>query len=175
MDFGGSWEDSLVLIEFSYTNSYHSSIDMLAFEALYGRKCRLPLYWDGVGERIITGSELVQATIKMMALVRERLKTAQDRQKSWADLKRRPLEFQEEDKLYLRISPMRGVMQFGKRGKLSARYVGLFEILDRVGELAYKLALPPSLSRVHNVFHVLQLRKYVFNPSYILEYEPLMV
>ena len=101
----------------------------------------------------------VQATIKKMALVRERLKTAQDRQKSWADLKRRPLEFQEEDKLYLRISPMKGVMQFGKRGKLSARYVGLFEILDRVGELAYKLALPPSLSRVHNVFHVLQLRK----------------
>ena len=84
MDFGGSWEDSLVLIECSYTNSYHSSIGMLAFEALYGGgKCRLPLYWDEVGERIITGSELVQATIKKMALVRERLKTAQDRQKSW--------------------------------------------------------------------------------------------
>ena len=94
--------------------------------------------------------------------------TAQSRQKSYADKRRRPLEFEVGNHVLLKVSPTRGVFRFGKKGKLSPRYIGPFEILERVGNLAYRLALPPSLSRVHNVFHVSQLRKYVADTSHII-------
>ncbi|XP_074271314.1 uncharacterized protein LOC141595246 [Silene latifolia] len=99
------------------------------------------------------------------------MKAAQDREKRYADLHRKDIEFEVGDKVLLKVSPMRGVMRFGKRGKLSQKFIGPYEILDRVGEVAYRLILPPSLDRVHNIFHVLQLRKYVSDPSHVLEVE----
>ncbi|XP_071923294.1 uncharacterized protein [Coffea arabica] len=142
---------------------------MAPFEALYGRKCGFPLYWDEIGEKLITGLDLVERTLEKIKIIRERLKVAQDRNESWADLKRRPLEFQTGEKVYLKASPTKGVMRFGRSSKLSPRYVRPYEILDKVGPLAYRLALPPALSRIHNVFHVSQLRRYVSDPSHILE------
>ncbi|XP_074320000.1 uncharacterized protein LOC141656835 [Silene latifolia] len=99
------------------------------------------------------------------------MRAAQDRQKSYADLRRTDIEFVVGDKVLLKVSSMRGVMRFGKRGKLSQKFIGLYEILDRVGEVAYRLPLPPALDRVHNVFHVSQLRKYISDPSHVLEVE----
>ncbi|KAL5538486.1 hypothetical protein UlMin_044642 [Ulmus minor] len=101
--------------------------------------------------------------------------TAQSRQKSYADRRRRPLEFKEGDYVFLKVAPMKGVMRFGKKGKLSPRYIGPFEILERIGRVAYKLALPSELASVHNVFHVSMLRKYVSDPSHVLESEPIEV
>ncbi|KAL3746177.1 hypothetical protein ACJRO7_015170 [Eucalyptus globulus] len=148
---------------------------MAPFEALYGRACRTPVCWDEVGERKITGSELVQQSIDAVIVIRNRLKTAQSRQKSYADKRRRPLEFQVGEHVFLKVSPMRGTSRFGKKGKLSPRYVGPFEILERIGTLAYRLALPPRLAQVHNVFHVSMLRKYEPDPTHVLNFEELDV
>ncbi|KAL5560626.1 hypothetical protein UlMin_036837 [Ulmus minor] len=103
------------------------------------------------------------------------MKTAQSRQKSYADRRRRPLDFQVGDLVFLKVAPMKGVMRFGKKGKLSPRYIGPFEILERIGKVAYKLALPSELSTVHNVFHVSMLRKYISDPSHVLESEPIEI
>ncbi|KAL5542425.1 hypothetical protein UlMin_010135 [Ulmus minor] len=103
------------------------------------------------------------------------MKTAQSRQKSYADRRRRPLEFQVGDLVFLKVAPMKGVMRFGKKGKLSPRYIGPFEILERIGKVAYKLALPSELSTVHNVFHVSMLRKYISDPSHVLESESIEI
>ncbi|XP_075500128.1 uncharacterized protein LOC142538715 [Primulina tabacum] len=148
---------------------------MAPYEALYGRNCRSPLYWDEVGEKAITGPEIVQLTVEKVAIIRERFKTAQDRQKSWADLKRIPLEFEIGEKAYVKVYPMKGVVRFSMSGKLNPRYVGLFEILEKVGTLAYRLALPPDMSRIHNIVHISQLRKYIPDPSRILKVAPLMI
>ncbi|XP_075499247.1 uncharacterized protein LOC142537633 [Primulina tabacum] len=102
-----------------------------------------------------------------------RMKTAQPRQKSYADIRRRPLEFEVGDQVFVKIAPLKGIMRFGRKGKLSPRFIGPFEILDRIGERAYRLALPPDLDRVHNVFHVSMLRKYISNPSHVHRHEPL--
>ncbi|GKF58646.1 putative reverse transcriptase domain-containing protein [Tanacetum coccineum] len=125
------------LVEFSYNNSYHDSIKAAPFEALYGRKCRSPVCWTEVGEA----------------------QAARDRQKSYADLKRKPMEFQVRDKVMLKVSPWKGVVRFGKRGKLNPRYVGPFKVLAKVGSVAYKLKIPQELSRVHSIFHVSNLKK----------------
>ncbi|XP_073317309.1 uncharacterized protein [Primulina huaijiensis] len=148
---------------------------MAPYEALYGKKCRSPLYWDEVGEKVVVGPEIVQMTVDKVKIVRKKLKAAQDRQKSWADLKRRPVEFNVGEKAYVKVSPMRGVVRFSKVGKLNPRYVGPFEILEKVGTLACKLALPPNMSRIHNVFHVSQLKRYIPDPSHVLEVEPLLI
>ena len=165
----------MLLVEFAYNNSYHSSIEMAPFVALYGRKCRSPICWNEVGERKLLGPELVQLTTEKIQLIRERLLAAQSRQKSYVDNRRRDLEFQVGDHVFLKVSPSKGVMRFGKKGKLSQRYIGPFEILDRVGNVSYRLALPPVLSHIHNVFHVSVLRKYMPDPSHVLEYEPINV
>ena len=105
----------------------------------------------------------------------ERLKVAQDRQKSWTDKKRRKLQFQVGDHVFLKVSPTKGITRFGRHNKLNPRYVGPFEILSRKGDVAYQLALPPELARTHNVFHVTLLRKYVPDPNHEVEYKPLQV
>ena len=97
------------------------------------------------------------------------MKTSQGRQKNYADRHRRPLEFGAGEKVFLKISPMRGVMRFGKKEKLSPRYVGPFEIIERVGKTTYRLALPPYMPNLYNVFHVSMLQKYVFDPSHVLQ------
>ncbi|KAM6566176.1 hypothetical protein CsatA_025304 [Cannabis sativa] len=154
---------------------YQSTIGVAPYEMLYGRKCRSPLHWDELGENKLLGPDAVQHTNEAIQKIRARIITAQSRQKSYADLKRRDIEFEVGDHVFLRVTPRKGlsVKRFGKRGKLSPRYVGPFQILDRVGSVAYRIALPPSLSGVHNVFHVSQLRKYVSDPSHVLSYETL--
>ncbi|GJS18148.1 putative reverse transcriptase domain-containing protein [Tanacetum coccineum] len=159
IDFGKGWVNHLPLVEFSYNNSYHASIKAAPFEALYGRKCRSPVCWTEVGEAQILGPELIQETTEKIVQIKQRMQAARDRQKSYADLKRKPMEFQVGDKVMLKVSPWKGVVRFGKRGKLNPRYVGPFKVIERVGEVAYKLELPEELSRVHNTFHVSNLKK----------------
>ncbi|KAJ9546759.1 hypothetical protein OSB04_019302 [Centaurea solstitialis] len=144
LEFGGTWEIHLPLVEFSYNNSYHSSIKMAPFEALYGRKCRTPLCWQETGEKILAGPELIQITHDKIRVIRERMKAAQDRQKSYADKRRRPIEFYVGDMVMLKVSPWKGVLRFGKQGKLSPRF-------ERVGKQAYRLELPKELAGIHDV------------------------
>ena len=122
-----------------------------------------------VGERSITGPDLVRDTSKNVDLIQKRLLMAQSRQKSYPDLRRRPLEFEVGDHVFWKVMPKRRVVRFGKQGKLSSRYIGPFEILERVGTVAYRLALPPSLSGVHEVFHVSMLRKYTSDPTHVVD------
>ncbi|GKA83173.1 putative reverse transcriptase domain-containing protein [Tanacetum coccineum] len=159
IDFGKGWVNHLPLVEFSYNNSYHASIKATPFKALYGRKCRSPICWAEVGEVQLTGLEIVQETTEKIVQIKQRMQAARDRQKSYADLKRKPMEFQVGDKVMLKVSPWKGVVRFGKRGKLNPRYVGPFKVLEKVGSVAYKLELPQELSRVHNTFHVSNLKK----------------
>lgn len=154
MEYQGSWEDYLDLIEFSYNNSHHASIGMAPFEALYGRKCRSPICWNDISETIVLGPEFVEDTVKQVRLIQEKIRAAQDRQKSYADLKRSDEEYEVGESVLLKVSPTKGVMRFGKRGKLSPKYIGPYKILTRVGKVAYRLELPNELSKVHNVFHV---------------------
>ncbi|GKF86045.1 hypothetical protein Tco_0253872, partial [Tanacetum coccineum] len=122
-------------------------------------KCHLPLCWAEVGQVQLTGRDLVQETTKKIIQIKQRMQVSLDRQKSYTDLKRKPIEFQVRDKVMLKVSPWKGVVCFGKRGKLNPRYVGPFKVLGKVGSIAYKLELPEELSRVHNTFHVSNLKK----------------
>ncbi|KAL0537123.1 hypothetical protein IC582_026093 [Cucumis melo] len=175
LEFPGSWDSHLHLMEFAYNNSYQATIGMAPFEALYGKCCRSPVCWGEVGEQRLMGPELVQSTNEAIQKIRSRMHTAQSRQKSYADVRRKDLEFEVGDKVFLKVAPMKGVLRFERRGKLSPRFVGPFEILERIGPVAYRLALPPSLSTVHDVFHVSMLRKYVPDPSHVVDYEPLEI
>ena len=162
-------------MEFASNNSYPASIGMAPYETLYGRKCRTPVCWDEVGERKLVGPEIVQMTCDKIKVIRDRLKIAQDRQKSYADNRRRDLEFEVGDMVFLRISPWKGVLRFGKRGKLSPRYIGPYRIVERIGEVAYRLELPSDLDRIHDVFHVSMLRKYIPDPSHVLTEQPVQI
>ncbi|GJV29728.1 putative reverse transcriptase domain-containing protein [Tanacetum coccineum] len=159
IDFGNGRVKHLPLVEFSYNNSYHASIKTAPFEALYGRKCRSPVCWAEVGEVQLTGPEIVQETAEKIIQGKQRMQAAHDRQKSYADLKRKPMEFEVGDKVMLKVLPWKGVVRFGKRGKLNLRFVRPFKVIKRVGDVAYKLELPEELSRVHNTFHVSNLKK----------------
>jgi hypothetical protein len=172
---GGSWDKSLPYAKFSYNNSYQASLKMSPFEALYGRKCRNPFYWDQTRERKFFGPEIIQEAEEQVRMIRENLRVAQTRQKSYADNWRRPLEFEEGDHVYLKVSPIRGMMRFKVKGKLSPRFIGPFRIFSRVGEMAYKLELPDHLSDVHDVFHVSQLKKCLCVPEKQLSMEELSV
>ena len=175
LDFKGSWEEHFPLVEFAYNNSYQGSIQMASYEALHGRLCRSPVFWTEVGERPSTGPDLVRNTSEKVDLIRKRLLMAQSRQKSYADRRRCSLEFEVGDHVFLKVMPKRGVVRFGKRGKLSPKYIKPFEILERVGTIAYRLALPPSLSGVHAVFHVSMLRKYTLDPTHVVDWGELVI
>ncbi|GJU05661.1 putative reverse transcriptase domain-containing protein [Tanacetum coccineum] len=159
IDFGGSWDVHLPLVEFSYNNSYHSSIRRAPFEALYGRKCRSHVLWAEIGESMLIGSKLVQEMTDNVVLIKEKLKAARDRQKSYAENRRKPLEFEVKDQVLLKVLPWKGVIRFGKKGKLAPRYVGPFEILEKIEPVAYQLRLLEELSSVHDTFHVSNLKK----------------
>ena len=143
---------------------------MPLYEALSGRRCRSPLFWDDI-EKLALVPDLVQEVVEKVAIIKQKMKEAQDRQKSWADLKRRTFEFVVGDHVYLKISPIKSIRRVRAKGKLSPRYIGPFEILERVGDLAYKLALPPNLLGIHNVFHVSILKKYHPDSTHILHPE----
>ena len=146
LQFKGHWNEYLPLAEFTYNNSYHSSIEMSPYEALYRKQCRTPLCWNETGERKLLGPEIVQTTVDKVNVIRARLKAAQDRQKSYADKRRKDIEFEVENRVFLKLSPWNGVVRFGKRGKLSPRYIGPFEIVERIGSVAYRLDLLEELS-----------------------------
>ncbi|KAD3068885.1 hypothetical protein E3N88_36765 [Mikania micrantha] len=159
IDFGGSWDDHLPLVEFSYNNSYHSSIGMPPYEALYGRRCRTPVCWGEVGQKEMGNKAAVIDMAEKLRVIKARMKAAQDRQKSYADKRRRPIEFDVGDRVLLKVSPWKGIIRFRKRGKLSPRYIGPFPIKARVGKVAYRLDLPEELNGIHPTFHVSHLRK----------------
>ncbi|GKA92188.1 putative reverse transcriptase domain-containing protein [Tanacetum coccineum] len=159
IDFGKGWVNHLPLVEFSYNNSYQASIKAAPFEALYGQKCRSPVCWAEVEVVQLTGPEIVQETTEKIIQIKKRIQAAHDRQKSYADLKRKSMEFQVGDSVMLKVFPWKGVVCFGKRGKLNPRYVGPFKVLEKVRSISYKLELPQELSRVHNTFHVSNLKK----------------
>ena len=154
IDFGGSWDSHLPLVEFSYNNSYHSTIGRAPYEMLYGRKCRSPLCWGEIGQKELGSLEIVQATNARLEQIKARFKAAQDRQKSYEDKRRRHIEFEEGDRVMLKVSPWKGIIRFRKRGKLSPRFIGPFRIIKRVGEVAYRLELPDRLKGIHPTFHV---------------------
>ena len=175
LDFGGCWDTYLPLAEFSYNNSYHASIDRPPFEMLYGRKCRTPICWGEVGQRVMGSTEVVLKTTELIQQVRSRLQTAQSRQKSYADRRRSDLEFQVGDMVLLKVSPWKGVIRFRKRGKLGPRFIGPFRVLARVGRVAYRLDLPEELSLIHNTFHVSQLRKCLVDETAVVPLEDIQV
>ncbi|GJZ08175.1 putative reverse transcriptase domain-containing protein [Tanacetum coccineum] len=159
IEFGKGWVNHFPFVEFSYNNSYHTFIKVAPFEALYSRMCHSPVCWVEVGEVQLTGQEIVQETTEKIIHIKQRMQAARDRQKSYADLKRKPIDFQVGDKVMLKVSPLKGVVHFGKRGKLNPRYVGPFKVLEKVRSIAYKLELPKELRRFHNTFHVSNLKK----------------
>ncbi|KAF5799612.1 putative Chromo-like domain superfamily protein [Helianthus annuus] len=132
---------------------------MAPYELLYGRKCRTPVCWGEVGQRELAPSDLIAVTNEKIEVIRARLKAAQDRQKAYADKRRRPIGFRVRDYVLLKVSPWKGIICFRKHGKLGPHYIGPFKILDRVGKVAYRLELPPTLDGIHSTFHVSQLRK----------------
>ncbi|GKF59076.1 putative reverse transcriptase domain-containing protein, partial [Tanacetum coccineum] len=129
IDFGKGRERHLPLVEFSYNNSYHASIMAAPFEALYGRKCRSPVCWAEVRDVQLTGPEIIHETTEKIVRIRQRLQAARDRQKSYANVRRKPLEFQVGDRIMLKVSPQKGVIRFEKGGKLNPWYIGPFKIL----------------------------------------------
>ncbi|XP_060183240.1 uncharacterized protein LOC132613216 [Lycium barbarum] len=148
---------------------------MAPYEALYGRKCRSPAGWFEVGEANLFGPDLVHQAIEKVKLIQELLLTAQSRQKSYAYVRRRELEFQVGDWVFLKISPLKGVMRFGKKGKFNPRYIETYKIIRRVGQVAYELELPSELQTVHPVFHVSMLRKCISDPSRIVPVDDIQV
>ncbi|XP_061971828.1 uncharacterized protein LOC133694346 [Populus nigra] len=172
LEFGGNWEDLLPLVEFTYNNSHQTTIGMAPYEALYGRKCRTPIYWEEVGERKLLGPEMVQLTTNKVRVIKKRMKETQDRQKSYADHRRRPLEFQVGDKVFVKVAPWKGIIRFGIKGKLAPRYISSFEIKERIGLVAYQLELPVNLDKIHNVS---LLRKAKIDPSRVLPQVPLKI
>ncbi|GJX84419.1 putative reverse transcriptase domain-containing protein [Tanacetum coccineum] len=175
IEFGNGWVRHLPLVEFSYNNSYHASIKAAPFEALYGRKCHSPVCWAEVGQVQLTGPEMVQETTEKVIQIKQRMQAVRNQQKSCADLKRKPMEFQVGDRVMLKVSPWKGVVRFGKRGKLNLRYVGPFKVLEKIGTVAYKLELPQELSRVHNTFHVSNLKKCYSDEPFVVPLEGLHV
>ena len=137
IQYDKNWDKCLALAEFSYNNSYQSSLKMAPFEALYGRRCRTPLSWSQTGERKIFGPDLVTKAENKVKVIQANLKAAQSRQKSYADKRREPLQFEVGDYVYLRVSPTKGIQQFGIKGKLAPRYIGPFEILEICGPVGY--------------------------------------
>ncbi|GJU32756.1 putative reverse transcriptase domain-containing protein [Tanacetum coccineum] len=175
IDFGKGWVKHLPLAEFSYNNSYHASIKAAPYEALYGRKCQSPVCWAEVREAQLTGPELIQETMEKIVLIKQRMQAAQDRQKSYADRKRKPMEFEVGDRVMLKVSPWKKVVRFGKRGKLNPRYVEPFKVLAKVGKVAYKLELPQELNRVHHTFHVSNLKKCYADEPLVMPLEGIHV
>ena len=162
-------------MEFSYNNSYQASIGMAPYETLYGRRCRTLVCWTELNEYKVIGPDIVKNTKEKVQVIPQRLKVASDRQKSYVDLNRIDIEYEVGDKVFLKVSSWRKILRFGKKGKLSPRFIGPYEILELIGHVAYCLALPPELTKLHNVFHVSMLRRYCSDESHILSIQDVQV
>jgi len=175
LDHLGAWDEVLPLIEFTYNNGFHASINMEPYEALYGRKCRTPLCWYQDGDVVLVGPELLEQTIEKVRMARDRMQASQSRQKAYADRKRRPLELTARDHVFLRVTRTTSVGRALHSRKLSPKFLGPYQISRRIGLMAYEIALPPQLANLYPVFYVSQLRKYVFDPSHELEVEDVQI
>ena len=144
---------------------------MTPYEALYRRKCRTPMCWTKLSEKKEIGFDLIQETEEKVKMIRERLKVAADRQKSYVDLKRKDIQYEIGEKVFLKVYPMKKVIRFGRKSELSPRFIGSYEVIKKVGPVAYKLALPLELEKIHNVFHVSMLRMYRSDPSHVVSSE----
>ena len=154
LEQGVSWAECLPLIEFTYSKSFHSSNGMAPFEALYGRRCKNLLCWYESGESALLRPEVVEETIEKVKMIQEKMRTSHIRQKSYHDKRRKDIEFQVRDHVFLRVNPATGVGCALKCRKLTPHFVGPLEIVEKVRVVAYRTALPPSLSNLHDVFHV---------------------
>eukprot|EP00253_Pinus_taeda_P019185 PITA_19185 len=168
------WEDYMHLVEFAYNNGYHTSLQMSPFEVLYGRKCRTPSSWGGPEDRLMLGPNMLKEMEEMVKKVRVNLKVAQDRQKNFVDQKNRYKEYQFGDHVYVRIQAKKCTLQWSRCAKLAPRFCGPFQVLARIGLVAYQLALPSHI-QVHNVFHVSMLKKYVYDPKHLIRWQDIQV
>ena len=171
IDYEGSCDRHIPLVEFMYNNSFQSSNGMAPYETLYGRKCKTPLCWTELSERKVIGPDLIQETEEKVKMIRERLTVATERQKSYADMKRKDIRYEIGEKVFLKVWPWKKVMRFGKKGKLSPRFIGPYEVIEKVDPVAYRLALPLDLEKIHNVFHMSMLRRYQSDPSPVVSSE----
>ncbi|XP_028064302.1 uncharacterized protein LOC114267463 [Camellia sinensis] len=143
---------------------------MAPYEALYGRKCRSPICWTEIGDRALLGPEIVQDTSEKIKIIQQRLKMAQSRQKNYANVRRRPLEYEVGNHVFIRANPMKGQLRFGKKGKLSPCYIGPFQILERLGSVTCRVALPLGFEQMHNVFYVSMLGGYLQDLFHVIDY-----
>ncbi|GJT49572.1 putative reverse transcriptase domain-containing protein [Tanacetum coccineum] len=164
-----------VLIISDRDGSYHTSIKVAPFEALYERKCRSPICWSKVGDSQLTGPKIIHETTEKIVQIKSRIQAAHDRQKSYTYVRRKPLEFQVGDKVMLKVSPWKEVIRFGKRGKLNPRYIGPFKILVKVGTVAYRLELPEQLSRFYSTFHISNLKKCLSNETLAIPLDEIQI
>ncbi|GKC65850.1 hypothetical protein Tco_1098448 [Tanacetum coccineum] len=142
---------------------------------MYGRKCRSPVCWAEVGDAQLTRPAIIHETTEKIVQIKSKIQAARNRQKSYANIRRKPMVFQVGDRVMLKVSPWKGVVRFGKREKLNPRCVGPFKVIERVGTVAYKLELPQQLSRVHNTFHMSNLKKCLSDESLVIPLEELRV
>jgi len=174
MDQPSKWEDYLHLVEFAYNNGHHASLKMSPFEALYGIKCNTPISWDNPADRVIVGPELIKNMEEQMVRINKNLKEAQDRQKSYADRGRIDRQFKVGEHAYLKVKPRKSSLNLGNCSKLAAIYCGPFEILARIGPVAYELYLPACI-KVHNVFHVSLFKNYVPYANNLIDWNLIQV
>jgi hypothetical protein len=169
MDKPSKWEDYLHLVEFAYNNGYQASLKMSPFEALYDRKCNTPVSWDNPVDRTVVGPELLREMEDQMTKIKKNLKAAQDKQKRYADKNRNHREFKVGDHVFMKVKANRSSLKLGSCAKLAARFCGPFEILERIGPVAYMIALLAYMS-VHNVLHVSFLKKYIHDYNHIIDW-----
>jgi hypothetical protein len=169
MDKPSKWEDYLHLVEFAYNNGYQASLKMSPLEALYGRRCNTPVSWDNPADRTIVGLEFLKEMEDQMLKIKKNLKASQDRHKSYADKSIIHREFKVGDHVFLKVKANKSSLKLGSCAKLAARFCGPFEILERIGPVAYMIALPASMS-IHNVFHVSLLKKYIPDANHVIDW-----
>ena len=167
LDIKKSWDKYLPLVKFAYNNSYHSTICMAPYVTLYRRKCISPSCWMKIGDNQLEGPNLIKETSEKVPQIQARLRTTFSKQSNYANQKRKEVQFNTGDHVFLKVFPMKVVMRFGKKGKLTSRYIGPFEILERSGNVSYRLDLPLHLRQVHLVFDISMLQKYVPDPTYV--------
>nr|GEW07089.1 putative reverse transcriptase domain-containing protein [Tanacetum cinerariifolium] len=173
--FGSCWDRPLPLVEFSYNNSYQTSIKATPFKALHGRKCRSPVFWAEVRDSQLIGREIIYETAEEIIQIMNRLQASSDRQKSYADVRQSLLDFQVEDMVMLKVSPWKGVIRFGKCGKLNTRYIRPFKILDKVGAVTYRLELTIQLRKAHSTLHMSNPKKCLSDETLVIPLDKIQI
>ena len=174
MDWPSKWEDYVYLVKFSYNNGYHASLKMSLFKALYGRKRNTPVSWDNPVDILVIGLEMLKDMKEWMIKIKQNLKIAHDRHKSYVDKFWTFKELQVGKHVFLKVRENKSSLKLGSCKKLVARYCGPFNILRRIGPIAYEIAWP-TITKSHNVFHVSLLKKYVHDPNHIDDWNVIQV